>query len=430
MEDRECAGFLNETAEPIDLIGMLLCLLERIHIVLAAAVAAAVLFALLAVPEFSASAMVYVAGNAAEDAGIAELQRNAALARDYREVFCSWDVREDTARRLGIDMTAEELGKHLSVTVCEDTRFIRITAHSSDSSAAADIANACADAGCEYIAVNMTGNAPAVLSRARVPMEAQKGRTGAAMLGFLAGAALAAGLMVLLFLLDDRPRSPEDISGCGTEVLAVIWKRGNSRDCRRAISAERERFRMLVAMLFKRQDAPRVIMTVSRYEDEDRRHVAEGLARALSAMGKRVVYADLGGIKRGNCTGSPDKMADLGACVRGPDRSGRWTAYPKGILEENAGAFIRSLKDAFDVVVVDVQPVLSSTQAVMLSDCCDGALLVVGCRQGTRKDIQRAACDIRRSGCPVLGAVITKASGRRLADRVYYFRNYRDKQIY
>ena len=89
---------------------------------------------------------------------------------------------------------------------------------------AADIANAYAVAAKRFITETMLTDEPTTFSIALVPSVAiGKSMTSEIIKGFLLGTVLAGGLLVLAFVLDNRPKSPEDIMACsGIPTLAVI----------------------------------------------------------------------------------------------------------------------------------------------------------------------------------------------------------------
>ena len=89
---------------------------------------------------------------------------------------------------------------------------------------AADIANAYAAAAKRFITETMLTDEPTTFSIALVPGVAGGiSMTSQVIKGFLLGTVLVGGLLVLAFVLDNRPKSPEDIMECaGIPTLAVI----------------------------------------------------------------------------------------------------------------------------------------------------------------------------------------------------------------
>ena len=89
---------------------------------------------------------------------------------------------------------------------------------------AGGLTRAYAKAAKEFIINTMRGEEPSDFSIALVPSIARvQSKTSALIKGFLLGSVLAAGLLTLLFVLDDRPRTPEDINMYGgIPTLAVL----------------------------------------------------------------------------------------------------------------------------------------------------------------------------------------------------------------
>ena len=112
----------------------------------------------------------------------------------------------------------------LTVTNPEDTRILYITVRNTDAKLAADIANAYASAAKRFITETMNTDEPSTFSIALVPGTASGGGiTSYVIRGVLLGTVLAGGLLVLVFLLDSRPKSPEDVMRyANIPTLAVI----------------------------------------------------------------------------------------------------------------------------------------------------------------------------------------------------------------
>jgi capsular polysaccharide biosynthesis protein len=107
-----------------------------------------------------------------------------------------------------------------------------ITARHPDARAAADIANAYASAAKRFIAQTMKTDEPSIFSVALVPSTASSiSVTSYVIRGILLGTALACGLLILVFLLDSRPKSPEDVMRyANLPTLAVIPANPNLSD--------------------------------------------------------------------------------------------------------------------------------------------------------------------------------------------------------
>ena len=128
--------------------------------------------------------------------------------------------------QLGLDYSYSRLQGMLNVENPENTRVLYITVRDTDAQRAADIANAYATAAKKFIAQTMDMDEPSSFSIALVPSVAGGiSVTGYIIRGILLGTVLVGGILVLIFLLDNRPKSPDDIMRCANiPTLAVIPK--------------------------------------------------------------------------------------------------------------------------------------------------------------------------------------------------------------
>ncbi len=211
----------------IDLIGLMFYIIEKFWIVLLTALIAAGLFGYRAsqsVPTYTATAKLYIVSPNSASINLTDLQLGTVLTLDYQEVFKTWEVHEMVREELNLPYSYEQMQSFISVGNPEDTRILYISATYFDAQTAADIANAYAKAAKEFIINTMRGEEPSDFSIALVPSVARvQSKSSALVKGFLLGSVLAAGILTLLFVLDDRPRTPEDISMYGgIPTLAVL----------------------------------------------------------------------------------------------------------------------------------------------------------------------------------------------------------------
>ena len=211
----------------IDLIGLMFYVFEKFWLVIILAVLCAGVFGFMsrnARPSYTATAKLYIVNPANTGINIADLQLGTVLTLDYQEVFKTWEVHEMVRKELNLPYSYEQMQSMISVVNPEDTRLLYIYATYFDAQTAADIANAYAKAAKEFIIETMRGEEPSDFSIALVPSVAQmQSHRSSVIKGFLLGSVLAVGILVLLFVLDDRPRTPEDISDyAGIPTLAVL----------------------------------------------------------------------------------------------------------------------------------------------------------------------------------------------------------------
>lgn len=211
----------------IDLIELFYYCLSKCYIVIIGALLGAVLMGLsakyLSQPFYTATSKLYIVGQTGLNI-ITDLQIGTVLTLDYQEVFKTWEVHQMVNEELGIEYPYSVLQSMISVTNPEDTRVLYITSRHPDAQMAADIANAYAVAAKRFITETMLTDEPTTFSIALVPSVAiGKSMTSEIIKGFMLGTVLAGGLLVLAFVLDNRPKSPEDIMACsGIPTLAVI----------------------------------------------------------------------------------------------------------------------------------------------------------------------------------------------------------------
>ena len=225
----------NETApralqgevRTLDLVELFYRVLSKIHFVIIAALIGAIVMGVQAsksVPIYSATSKLYIVGNQGATLNISDLQLGALLTMDYTEVFRTWEVHERVRSELGLNYSYSQLQGMITISNPEDTHVLYITARHANAQMAADIANAYATSAKKFILQTMDSEEPNVFSVALVPSTASVvSRSASAVKGFLLGAVLAIGLIVLFFVMDDRPHTPEDVQrAAGIPTLAVL----------------------------------------------------------------------------------------------------------------------------------------------------------------------------------------------------------------
>lgn len=217
----------QETARTIDLVELFFFLLSKLHFIVLGAVIGALLLGVYGssrtVPIYSATAKLYIIGDT-NISIISDIQIGTVLTMDFQEVFNTWEVHQMVNEQLGMHYTYSQLQAMLTVENPEDTRVLYITIRNPDPELASDIANAYVVAAKRFITQTMQMDEPRTFSVALVPSVASvTSVTDWVIRGILLGTALAGGVLVLLFLLDNRPRSPEDIlHAADLHTLAVV----------------------------------------------------------------------------------------------------------------------------------------------------------------------------------------------------------------
>ena len=191
---------------------------KKIAIILTAIVAAVLAFGVssfVLTPEYSSTTRIYVVNrNQSENAGLTnqDLQAGSYLVKDYKEIILSQDVLEKVISNLKLEQTGKGLSKKIQVTVPVDTRIVSIAVKDDQPEEASRIANALREVAAEKIIKVTRVSDVTTLEEARpalTPSSPNIRRN--TMLAFLAGGAVMVILILLLELLDDRVKRPEDV---------------------------------------------------------------------------------------------------------------------------------------------------------------------------------------------------------------------------
>ena len=220
----------NQAVE-IDVFAMLKTLWKRkFSIVLVALVFAIAAFgysAFLAKKEYQSTSRIYVVSRQNQDNNAltnSDLQAGSYLVKDYREIILSQNVLTQAIEELKLDMTPAELLKKISVSVPTDTRILSITAKDGDPKEAARIANGLRNVAAEKIISVTKVSDVTTLDEAEVPqLPSSPNIRRNVLLGFIAGAGLMVVLLVVVEVLDDRVKRPEDIEELmGLTLLGIV----------------------------------------------------------------------------------------------------------------------------------------------------------------------------------------------------------------
>ena len=212
-------GFMqNRQAEAeIDLLDLAFSLLDRIHYIILCFLAGAVLFNAYSyffiAPTYQSTSKLYVVSSSDDSVvDLSDLNMGTSLTADYEELILSYPVLNIVIDRLDLEMTSEKLAKMITLVNPGNTRILRITVTSTDPYLARDIANTVAEVSVEYLPETMGTIAPTIAQTARLATN----KSGPSylkytMMGAMLGMVLCCGFFIVLYLLDDTIRTPEDM---------------------------------------------------------------------------------------------------------------------------------------------------------------------------------------------------------------------------
>ena len=466
----------QQEPKTVDLAGMFFRILEKFWIILVSAAVCAIVMGVLAgnsVMTYSATSKLYIVNKDSSGVNISDLQLGTVLTLDYQEVFKTWEVHEMVIEELDLPYSYQQMQSMLTISNPEETRILYITVSNPDAKMAAKIANAYAKAAKTFITNTMEGVEPSDFSIALEPSVGSGANVGSsAVIGFVGGGVLAVAILAFLFVLDNRPRSPEAIQQYGgIPTLSVFPANKDKHPAGKFTSKNKETPAIksaptgnyLEVSNFPQLDYVcneamntlctnlsycgkdiRKIMITSRYAGEGKSYIAMNLLRTLSQLGKRTVLIDTdlraSGIQSDYrlrySTQSHYGLSEYLSGICGLDEAvyqtnlpntymipaGHEAPNPLQLLDTRSmGELIEQLAEQFDVVLVDTPPVGVLADAVALAKFCDGALLVVGYCKGKQQEIGDAVENIKQTGCKVLGAVFNGVKFNSMSNRHYYY---------
>lgn len=360
---------------------------------------------------WTATTSLYVAVESGGTAG--ELSQGANYAerqvKSFVEVSKAPYVLNPVIDRLGLDMTAAELAKTISVSAPLNTSVIEIAVTGKSPTEAAQISNeVSANLSRAVDELSPRGARGERLVRATVIEQAEiptaptspKPKQNLA-LGLLLGALLGLGQALLRDRLDTRVRTVSDVETVtDAAVVGVVARHSHAHvDESSGYSSTAEAFRTMrtnLAFLSVAGERRRALVITSSLPEEGKTETAVRLAKALAEAGERVLLVD-GDMRR------PQVAARLGiegaaglshvlsgqashwdllqqVSTPGLDvlAAGQIPPNPAELLGSDAmRRFLDDAQSRYNHVIVDAPPLLPVTDAAVLTKLAGSALVVV-----------------------------------------------------
>ncbi len=418
---------------------------------LVVAVGAAAALAWTSTPKYAAHTKLFVSTKDSTDAtaayqgGLFGQQR----VKSYADIVSSDVVVSAVKKQLGLPQPVNTLQGEISASAPLDTVLVNVTVTDTDRERARDIANAVGQQfsvlvndletpqGQKVSPVKVSVVEPASLPGA--PVSPNKKLDLA--LGLLIGLAVGIGVAVLRETLDTTVGGREQAAALvDAPVLAAFREDDKSRERPLIVSDDSfspraEAFRQLrtnIRFLSVDQSVRSLVIT-SSVESEGKTTVAVNLAIALAQSGEQVdprrrrpaPAADRGAARAESGRG-PDQRAGRhdprrqrarhvarGHLAAGADL-GRGPPNPSEMLgSQRMRDLLDELLGRSTVVVFDTPPLLPVTDAAILANLTDGALLVTRVGKTKRDALAHSAEALRRVGGHVLGCVLNRVPARR-----------------
>lgn len=395
--------------------------------------------------EYTAKLTMYVSSQGGDTASAAYqgAQLSQQRVTSYVELVSSRRVSEDVVRRLRLAESPEALARQVTASSALDSVLIDVAVVDESPERAALLANTVGEVFTglvdELERPVQPGAPQAVAVRVVQPaaLPLAPSSTGLAVtlaLGLLAGLAVGFGGALARNALDTSVKSPDQLRDvAGAPVLGTIAH--DPQVPKRPLtvhedaqSPRSEAFRQLRTNLqFVNVDAPRkIIVVTSSMPDEGKTTTVVNLAIATSAAGSRVLViegdlrrpkaADLLGLERtvgltsvlSGRLGVDQVIQPWGGGAFDVLASGPLPPNPSELLaSKHMDAMLRSLRERYDLVLIDTPPLLPVTDAAAVAPATDGAILVCRFKQTTRHQVSTAVEALRAVSAPVLGTVFT-----------------------
>lgn len=175
-------------------------------------------------PKYTSTTRIYVVSRTADSITNQDLQAGSYLVKDYQEVITSNEVLSSVIDKEKLSLTPNELSSMISVTVPTDTRVISISVEDDNAQEATTIANTVREVAAEKIKAVTKVDDVTTLEAAEVPKEPSSPNIKRnTLIGVIAGGVLAVISIIILEVLDDRVRRPEDIEDVlGLPLLGIV----------------------------------------------------------------------------------------------------------------------------------------------------------------------------------------------------------------
>ena len=468
---------MNQRRNSIDLVKLGLFVLKHVWLpILCAAIGFGFMYyrAGLGADTYTASGTMYVYNGNPNMVNygytnVSDLNSALALVDTYAQVVQSNRVLDVIAERLSKDypgIQTAAIGGSLSMASVSETGVVRVSSRTTNAQLSADIVNAVLDVAPSEIKRVVGAGDVQIIDYATAPSTADARRTmRQGLTGALAGAALAAGILALIFLLNQKVRDSKELTERYTlPILAEVRRRrGKDMDPLELILSEdsemelvesfaKLRMNLLYTLVGKERKS---VVVTSAVSGEGKSTIAANLAISLSMSGKRILLVDAD-MRRGcqhdlflydqDTPGLSDVLAgqidwqdavltenytarDNRKGQQGPEAlrnaldvlpAGAVPPNPSELLESSAMQnLLKELEAEYDLVLLDAPPINIVSDPLALSPQTAGGIFVVRQDFSDHREIRRALSSAEMTGLDLLGFVFY---GEKVRQGKYYYR--------
>ncbi len=396
----------------------------------------------LTTPVYSATAQLFVSVQNVEGEGVGTAYTGGLFVQQrvlsYTNVIDSPDVLEPVIEDLDLVSTPTALAGQVSADSPKNTVLIDVTATDTDPAMAAAIANATAKSfGKQIQALETTtaGSVPvkaSIVRPATVPASPDSPNTKLNLaLGAFLGLGLGVSIALLRHTLDTTVKTRDNVvEATGGALLGIINFDPDAKIhplvALDQSSRRSEAFRGIRTNLrYLDADIPKVVVITSSVPNEGKTTTASNLAITLAQAGSRVLLieadlrkprvADYLGVDGG--VGLTDALVGLRTAtdVIVSWKRGLLDVLPSGPIPPNPSellgspqmtALLEGFASTYDVVILDAPPLLPVTDAAVLANLSDGAILVTRHGRTRRDQLAQSAEALHQVNARILGTII------------------------
>lgn len=221
----------EEKEMEIDLLSLFFYLIQKWKILLLGAIIGGILaegMTLLKTPMYQSTSTLYMLSKTTSITSMADLQLGSELSSDFTIIASSKPVVDAAVESLkedkNITLTRGQIQNMLSVANKEGTRMLSITVTSDDPELSYEVADAVTTAAVAQMAAITQTDPPTIVEHPEVASDAMdNGMRKNLAVGILAGLVLVAAIYVILYMMNDRIQTEEDIQTyLDATVLGVI----------------------------------------------------------------------------------------------------------------------------------------------------------------------------------------------------------------
>lgn len=407
-------------------------------------------------PLYRATATIAVGQADTNGVSFDSVQANQAYTRTLAKLIGKPTVADEVVARLSFPMTRRQASHEMTFAPLQETQLLEVTAEDPDPARAKELANTWAAVFTKYADTNLKEIAtsavqladPAVLGEQSSPRPKL-----AALVALVIAVSVGCAAALVQQRLDRRIHDAAELAeALGLPVLATLPHRGRASSGSNA-EAYAEAVRVLRTNLqFASDVALRSVSITSTHKGEGKSTVAAELMRSFALLSlvdgavlgvdadlRRPALLERLGLSVTPKRGLTDYLiggVELDALAVRTDLDALRVIGP-GDLPTNPSTLLGfassreamvALSAAAPVVVWDTPPVEAGADAVLVSACVDGVIIVVDLKTTRLEEIRETVEQLQRVSAVVLGLVVNRDSSGVRRGGYYYSGDERRRQ--